>query len=72
MPMTPAINMQSAAIERELTRLRKKWDSFRANEPEGGGSPGEWIAERIGELEHEQQQRMRGVLPRTDVPPQSR
>ena len=67
--MTPAVNMKDAAIERELTRLRKKWDTL---DREGGGSPGEWMIERIGELEHEQRQRMRGVLPRSDVPLQSR
>lgn len=66
--MTPAIHMKDVAIERELSRLRKQWDGL---DREGGGSPGEWIVERIGELEHEQKQRMRGVLPRTDVPLQS-
>ena len=70
--MTPARNMQDAAIERELSKLKRRWDRFFATEPEGGGSPGEWMAERMDELETEQMRRAAGGEIDRTVPLQSR
>lgn len=72
MAETPARHMQDAAIERELAKLAKRWDSFRASDPEGGGSPGEWMVERMDELETEQRRRAAGGAIDTTVPLQSR
>lgn len=44
-------------IRSEFTLLSKKWDNVRADEEGHGGSPGEWIWERLGELEHELKKR---------------
>jgi hypothetical protein len=50
--------MTDAEIASELETLGKKWDEFRASDDEGhGGSPGEWMVERMGELETEQKRR---------------
>jgi hypothetical protein len=44
-------------ISRELSDLEKKWDDSRLSDEGRGGSPGEWMYERIGELETEQKRR---------------
>lgn len=50
--------MSDEEIAKELTELGRKWDGFRASEDSGhGGSPGEWMYERMGELETEQKRR---------------
>lgn len=50
--------MTDAAIAAELASLGKQWDEFVASDDEGhGGSPGEWMVERMGELETEQKRR---------------
>lgn len=49
--------MTDAAIAAEIGKLGKKWDKFRAGDCDGSGSPGEWMIERLGELEHEQKKR---------------
>lgn len=52
-----ARDMTDAAIAAEIDKLGKKWDKFRAGDCDGSGSPGEWMIERLDELEHEQKQR---------------
>ena len=69
---TPACHMQDAAIERELAKLAKRWTAFRVSEPEGGGSPGEWMVERMDELETEKRRRAAGGEIDRSVPLQSR
>jgi hypothetical protein len=50
--------MTDAEIEAELTSLDGQWDALRASDDEGhGGSPGESLIERMGELETEQKRR---------------
>ena len=65
--MTPAKYMKDGAIAAEMKRLHKRWDAV---EREGGGSPGEWMAERMGELEHEQLRRKNGGALQTEIPMQ--
>ena len=48
--------MTVAEIESELISLGRRWDDFRKG-CEGGGSPGEWMIERMDELETEQELR---------------
>ena len=57
MRMRAAAKMTSAELSSELRKLGKKWDRFRAGDCDGGGSPGEWMVERMGELETEQRRR---------------
>jgi hypothetical protein len=52
-PPPPASKMTVAEITAELVRLEKKWAEMRADEEGHGGSPGEWIYERIDELDTE-------------------
>lgn len=58
--MKPASQMTDAAIAKELDTLEKEWDEFRSGDDDdyGGGSPGEWMVERMGELEQEQKRRL--------------
>ena len=56
----PATRMSVMAIVKELDALGTKWDAFRkeiAEDGGWGGSPGEWMVERMGELEHELKRR---------------
>lgn len=70
--MTPARHMKDEAIARELKRLGKRWDDLRSSDEElGGGSPGEWMAERMDELETEQKRRAAGGEIDRTVPLQS-
>lgn len=56
--MKPASQMLDNQIDDELHTLGIKWDAFQADIGEGyGGSPGEWMVERMGELETEQRRR---------------
>jgi hypothetical protein len=49
-----ASGLPTALLEEELARLRSKWDDMRNSDEElGGGSPGEWIAERMDEIDVE-------------------
>jgi hypothetical protein len=53
-----AATMGTSDILAEYKQLAKRWDESRASDDEGhGGSPGEWMVERMGELEHELKQR---------------
>jgi len=52
--------LSDGEIAAELADLGKKWDAFTASDDEGhGGSPGEWMVERMDELETEQKRRAR-------------
>lgn len=55
--MNPAKRMSDAAIATELRSLGKQWDELRQDHEGHGGSPGEWMVERMGELEQEQKRR---------------
>jgi len=58
--MRPATALSDAELTRELAELETSWKTFRANIDEGyGGSPGEWMVERMNELEIEQLRRSR-------------
>jgi hypothetical protein len=61
--MVPAKRLTDAEIVSELTTLGEQWDAFRigVDDDYGGGSPGEWMVERMGELETEQKRRSRAV-----------
>jgi hypothetical protein len=52
--------MSTQEIRSEFELLSKKWDDLftKYDDEDGhGGSPGEWIWERLGELEHELKKR---------------
>lgn len=50
--------MTDTELAAEFSALRAQWDAFIAAEDDGhGGSPGEWMVERIGELETEEKRR---------------
>ena len=52
--MKPATALTDEEITRELGDLEAKWERFRDSDNEGhGGSPGEWMYERMLELEGE-------------------
>ena len=56
-----AATMSDADLAAELVYREKEWDDMRAALDECGGmsgSPGEWLAERMEELEHEQKRRV--------------
>lgn len=56
--MIAAKRMTNEEIVRELDQLRKRLDDLLCNIDEGhGGSPGEWMVERMDELESEQRRR---------------
>jgi hypothetical protein len=56
--MKPAVSLTDEEIARELVELGSRWDAFRSSDDEGhGGSPGEWMVERMDELETEQKRR---------------
>lgn len=53
-----ARDMTATELVAEHTRLCLAWDELRSDpELAGGGSPGEWMIERIGEIETEQRRR---------------
>lgn len=43
--------MTRPEIETEIEDLKKKWDARRDDDEGHGGSPGEWIVERLEHLE---------------------
>ena len=51
--------MTDAELKSELASLVAEWDELHSDpDDEGhGGSPGEWLVERMGEIEHEQKRR---------------
>lgn len=54
----PIERMTDAEITVELVQLGAKWGASRAGHDEGhGGSPGEWMVERMGALETAQKRR---------------
>lgn len=54
----PATALTDDEIARELDDLEARWKTSRRGDDEGhGGSPGEWIVERMDELETEQKRR---------------
>lgn len=58
-PPQSAKYMSIKQITDELDALDTQWEEFR-RDCEGSGSPGEWMVERMGELETELNRR-RGV-----------
>lgn len=52
---TPARNLDDADLRAELAEIERKWDDYFSDPDfEGhGGSPGEWMAERMDELRAE-------------------
>jgi len=57
MKQSPARTMTDLAIAAELRRLGRQWDTLGRDTEGHGGSPGEWMVERMGELETEQKRR---------------
>ena len=57
---TPAKYMTDEALAKELKRVGKRWDDLRSGDCDGGGSPGEWLWERMGELAQEIKRRAMG------------
>ena len=56
--MMRAQDLTDTEIATELTVLGARWTAFQQADNEGhGGSPGEWMVERLGELETEQTRR---------------
>jgi hypothetical protein len=56
--MRPATALTDDQISSELSSLETKWKASRSSDEEGhGGSPGEWMVERMDELETEQRRR---------------
>jgi hypothetical protein len=58
---TPLARMTDDQLAAELKLLGDQWDESHKDEEGHGGSPGEWIVERMGELETEQKRRRRAV-----------
>ncbi len=55
--MRPASVLTDEQIATELETLEREWDEFRADTEGHSGSPGEWMVERMNELETEQKRR---------------
>jgi hypothetical protein len=58
--MKPARDMTDSDLAAEMTDLGKQWDDMRRALDECGGmsgSPGEWMWERMAEIEAEQKSR---------------
>ena len=55
--MRKASVLTDEEIKRELSDLAAKWDESRDDDEGHAGSPGEWIVERMDELETEQKRR---------------
>jgi len=68
MHQKPASEMTDAAIAAELDALDTQWTEFR-QDCEMSGSPGEWMIERMGELEAEQKRRRPGYTQYTAFRP---
>lgn len=57
--LQPASALSDEEIAAELDELGKKWDASFADDEGHSGSPGEWMVERMDELETEQRRRAR-------------
>ena len=59
--MISASRMSDEEIASELSSLEEQWKEFHSGDDDdyGGGSPGEWMVERMGELEQEQKKRLK-------------
>jgi len=55
--MRPASELTDAELVSEEYRLGILWDSIRDDDEGHGGSPGEWVYERLDEIEAEQKRR---------------
>lgn len=55
--MTPAAKMSINQINAELAALDTQWDELRKSCDGMSGSPGEWMIERMDELETELRRR---------------
>jgi hypothetical protein len=56
--MLPASSLPSSSLEAELDQLERKWDQLMSDDFDGhGGSPGEWMIERMEEIETELRRR---------------
>ena len=55
--MRAAVAMETLWIHAELEKLAREWDEFRAECDGMAGSPGEWMIERMDELETELKRR---------------
>lgn len=60
---TPASSLTDEQIARELQALGETWDASRADGEGHGGSPGEWMFERMDELGTEQKRRAKAKAP---------
>lgn len=69
MQQKPAKDMTDVAIAAELDELDIRWEKFRANLDGMAGSPGEWMIERMDELETEQKRRRPGYTQYTSYRP---
>lgn len=54
----PAKEMTDVEIAAETLDLENKWDIFHRGFDGHGGSPGEWMFERMDELEAERKRRL--------------
>lgn len=61
--MTPAAKMSINQINAELAALDTQWDEFCQSCDGMSGSPGEWMVERMDELETELRRRGASVPP---------
>jgi hypothetical protein len=62
----PAKNIATAELWRELAKTQEEWDQLRADLEESGGhsgSPGEWLYERMNEIETELGRRGFAITP---------
>ena len=61
--MRSATVLTDEEITRELDELEARWKAFQDDIGEGhGGSPGEWMVERMDELETERNRRVRSEV----------
>jgi hypothetical protein len=57
--MKPARQMTDDELSAELLAIEKQWDEFCREIGDGhGGSPGEWMVERMDEIETEKRRRL--------------
>lgn len=58
----PAASMSTVEILNEMEELNAKWDDFHRDLEGMSGSPGEWMVERMDELQYVLKQRQDGVI----------
>jgi hypothetical protein len=61
MKLAECSTMTDVEIAAEIQKLGDQFDAVRADLEGMSGSPGEWMIERIGELETEQRRRADGT-----------